>query len=250
MNVSLGKPSAPLPEDEVATSEPVERQEATEEPSQAVDLGPSPGRLLRDARESLSVERAQVARSANLTLALAAAVESDDFERLGIPVYARGYYRRYAKALDIDVADVLAAYEKHTATVSPVPQIESRPDVPVANAKDSAIRLWLIGAATLLIIVLAFVFLTGRETVVEDVDSSAASADPVESAANETELLPLTEARLVASVDFADAVARSEAEEPAIQPAINSSVSQSSADEAVASSPKRRQWVIASAPGS
>lgn len=66
-------------------------------PSAAASLPGSLGARLRAAREGLGLTPADVAAKLRLPLAIVEAVERDDLERLGAPVYARGYLASYAR---------------------------------------------------------------------------------------------------------------------------------------------------------
>lgn len=113
----------------------------------------TPGLLLRMARRESGLGLEDAARQANLTLTLARALEQDAYAELGLPVYARGYYRRYAKVVGCDAAPVLAAYERINDLPSPVPTVHQRPSIPYA-ARGSWQRFlpWVVGGAALLII--------------------------------------------------------------------------------------------------
>ncbi|MEN8720641.1 MAG: RodZ domain-containing protein [Oceanococcaceae bacterium] len=151
----------------------------------------SPGRQLRRAREERGIDRADAARAANLGLSLVMAIEADDFATLGLPVYARGYYRRYAKALQVASEPVLAAYEQLTESPSPVPRIEQRDSIPY-NAPSSWQRVLPVMALLAVVAVVFFAFFqsgdsTRAPAIVDEtitdvrpgVSPPAQAADPV-----------------------------------------------------------------------
>jgi cytoskeleton protein RodZ len=94
------------------------------------------------------------ARAANLSVSMAQALESDDYAALGQPVYARGYYRRYARVVGCQAEDVVGCYEIINEVPSAVPQIQQRPSIPYgAKSSGPGIRmswLWLFVAAAVL----------------------------------------------------------------------------------------------------
>jgi cytoskeleton protein RodZ len=80
-----------------------------------------PGATLRAAREGAGLSLEEVAVQTKIALPLLQAIERDDFARLGQPVYARGYLRRYAKAMNVPESQVLVALDTREAPKSPPP---------------------------------------------------------------------------------------------------------------------------------
>lgn len=74
----------------------------------------SPGKQLSQARLQLGLTQEQVAKELYITLSKIKALESDDYNRLNIDTFARGYIRAYANLVKLDVVDVLAAYDQLT----------------------------------------------------------------------------------------------------------------------------------------
>jgi cytoskeleton protein RodZ len=67
---------------------------------------PSLGLQLKHAREALGVSVIEVGERMRLPVAIIEAMERDDFERLGAPVYARSHLTGYARLLGVPVAAV------------------------------------------------------------------------------------------------------------------------------------------------
>lgn len=74
-----------------------------------------PGETLRRARELQGLSVQQAAERLNLDAVAVEALESDQFEVLGAPVFAKGHLRRYAGLLGLQAEDVLASYERSPA---------------------------------------------------------------------------------------------------------------------------------------
>lgn len=72
---------------------------------------PSPGRLLRQARERAGLGPEDLAGQLKLAKGTLEALERDDFAALSEPVYVRGYYRKIAKVLPVPEAELIAAYD-------------------------------------------------------------------------------------------------------------------------------------------
>jgi cytoskeleton protein RodZ len=80
---------------------------------------PSIGQILREARETQSLKTEDVAVRLRLMQRQIEAMESDDFEGLGQPVFARGFVRNYARLLGLAPDGLLARMEGLTAAPAP-----------------------------------------------------------------------------------------------------------------------------------
>lgn len=74
----------------------------------------TPGRLLREARESRTFSVRQVANNLHLTMHYVHALESDEFDKLPGDVFVRGYIRSYAQLLELDPDRILKHYREYT----------------------------------------------------------------------------------------------------------------------------------------
>jgi cytoskeleton protein RodZ len=97
-------------------SEPAEQVPAVEP---APVVLPSPGALLRQARERAGLGAEDLAGQLKLAKGTLEALERDDFAALSEPVYIRGYYRKIAKVLPIAEAELIGAYNARTNTRAP-----------------------------------------------------------------------------------------------------------------------------------
>lgn len=104
------------------TDEPAEHDA---ERGQGADAGTpphepvSPGAMIRAARERAGLGPDELAAQLHLARGVLEALEHDQFERLSEPVYARGYYRKCAKALVLPEQELLAAYESRVQPKAP-----------------------------------------------------------------------------------------------------------------------------------
>jgi len=105
----------------------------------------TPGALLRRERERQALSVQQTAEDLHLDPWVIEAIESNRFQVLGAPVYAKGHLRKYAACLGLSVEDVIARYEAlHDrpvetdpipATVAaPIPQLRRSSKLPVRTA--------------------------------------------------------------------------------------------------------------------
>ncbi|MGQ0587751.1 MAG: helix-turn-helix domain-containing protein [Gammaproteobacteria bacterium] len=75
---------------------------------------PSPGAMLRQARERAGLGADDLAGQLKLAKGTLEALERDDFKTLSEPVYVRGYYRKIAKVLPVAEAELINAYNART----------------------------------------------------------------------------------------------------------------------------------------
>jgi cytoskeleton protein RodZ len=138
-------------------------------PAIAADGGaaplPSPGTLLRQARERAGLGAEDLAGQLKLAKNTLEALERDDFAALSEPVYVRGYYRKIAKVLSVSEAELISAYDART---KPAPATPAMRRIPLAGGVAAGTSrqyrgqgLWLVVAAA---VALALVFaLTERQ---------------------------------------------------------------------------------------
>ncbi|MBL8259440.1 MAG: helix-turn-helix domain-containing protein [Candidatus Competibacteraceae bacterium] len=79
------------------------------------------GAWLAQVRNSFNAEQREVARHLGLNAAIIEALESDHFERLGAPVFVRGYLSRYARLLNLPEQAVLERYRRQADVVHQEP---------------------------------------------------------------------------------------------------------------------------------
>ncbi len=71
----------------------------------------SVGKILRRTRQERGLSLEQLAESLHLDEQILAALEQDDFGRLGAPVFVRGHLRTCARQLELDPDTLLRAYD-------------------------------------------------------------------------------------------------------------------------------------------
>ncbi len=72
--------------------------------------GQAPGTLLKAAREKQEKSLDDISKELHLDRWMLEALERDDYNALGAPVFAKGHLRQYAKLLDIDPDDLMVGY--------------------------------------------------------------------------------------------------------------------------------------------
>lgn len=71
-----------------------------------------PGRILREEREARSLSLRQAASELHVDSFLLDALEHDDFDRIGAPIFVKGHLRNYARLLGLDPQPLVEAYER------------------------------------------------------------------------------------------------------------------------------------------
>jgi cytoskeleton protein RodZ len=119
------RPAAP-PDDDPGASRPDPHAENPDVPPapRPQRTGAGPGMMLRAERERQSLSREEVADALHLLVRVIADLEDENWARLPNPTFARGYYRAYAKLLELDVEAVTAAYR--SVAPGPAPDPEQR----------------------------------------------------------------------------------------------------------------------------
>lgn len=86
-------------------------EQAREDTSaETVTQSVSPGRMLREGRERLNLSHEQVAERLRLRQQIVVDLEADQFDKHVAGTFTRGYLRAYARLVNVDEAQVLAAY--------------------------------------------------------------------------------------------------------------------------------------------
>ncbi len=113
-----------------------------------------PGPRLSAAREAQGTSLAGASEAVGVPEYVLRALEADDWETLGAPVYVRGYLRKYARLLQLPEDEVVAAYETAAAPHDPDVRAHATRNVPhrhnarwLAPATAGAIAILLALAA-------------------------------------------------------------------------------------------------------
>lgn len=107
------------------------------------------GQQLREAREAQGLQIDTVAARLRLMHRQIEAMEADDFEALGRPVFARGFVRNYARLLGLDPEALLERMEG------------PRPDQPARRPEPPLPRSWFTSPWLLLLLTALLLAVTG-----------------------------------------------------------------------------------------
>ncbi len=84
----------------------------------------SVGEMLRGARKQRGLSLEQLAENLHFDEQILAALENDDFGRLGAPVFVRGHLKICARQLELDPDAILQAYDSQHVELSDSPSLE------------------------------------------------------------------------------------------------------------------------------
>jgi cytoskeleton protein RodZ len=84
------------------------------ETTEAEPKGPRGGERLAEARREKQISVLEIAKELHIDEIKVRALESNDFERLGAPVFAKGHLRKYSQLVGVNADDVLADYYRLT----------------------------------------------------------------------------------------------------------------------------------------
>lgn len=175
--------------------------------------GPLAGERLAEARRERQIAVIEIAKELHLDEYKVRALERNDFDVIGAPVFAKGHLRKYAQLVKVDEADVMADYYQLNRTAGAPPVISTRP----RPAQVMSPGPWIAVIVVILVVATAYWWFAARE---------ATSEPPVTG-----EIAPLPQASLPVDeqqTDIADEADDEVTDEPVV------SVEPESADEAVA----------------
>ena len=142
--------------------------------------GPLAGQRLAQARRSHDIALAEVAKALHLDEQQVQALEENQFEVLGAPVFAKGHLKKYADLVGVKVEDVLADYYKLNRAAGAPPVVDPKHK----RQREVEIGPWIVGAVAIIIVGGGFYWWMGRD---ESVTSDPAEQLEAPAAAQETE---------------------------------------------------------------
>ena len=127
-------------------SDEIENQDS--EASAAEVEGPVCGMRLAEARRELQISVLEIAKELHLDEPKVRALERNEFDVLGAPVFAKGHLKTYAQLVNVDPDDVLVDYYQLTRATTVPPVVSSRPK----PAKELSPGPWI---AVIVVIIIA-----------------------------------------------------------------------------------------------
>ncbi len=104
------------------------------------------GERLRDARREQQISIDEIAKELHIDEMKVRALEANDFETLGAPVFAKGHLRKYARLVKVDEDDIFAEYHAltHKDGLPPVVPSRRRPTLPKSPTPLLAITVAVV----------------------------------------------------------------------------------------------------------
>ncbi len=94
--------------------------------TEAAETGPRGGERLREAREEQQITLLEIAKELHLDEHKVRALERNEFDVLGAPVFAKGHLKKYSELVGVDERDVLADYHELTRSAGMPPVVGKR----------------------------------------------------------------------------------------------------------------------------
>ena len=190
-----------------------DQDEPVNEQSDAESQSPLCGERLAEARREQQISVLEVAKELHLDEPKVRALERNDFDTLGAPVFAKGHLRKYAQLVGVDADDIFADYYKMTRSESIPPVIVGR----VRVRHELSPGPWI---AVIIVIIVAAAsywwFAVESETAVVPQTSPEELLQPEHSGNNDS---PVQETQVRAAVPSDDGAAE-DVPEPAASQAV------------------------------
>ena len=120
--------------------------------------GPVAGERLAEARREQQISVVEIAKELHLDEVKVRALERNEFDILGAPVFAKGHLKKYAQLVGVDPDDVLTDYYQLTRSLetTPVISVRTRPRQELTPGP------WIAVIVAIIIAVTAYWWFTSR----------------------------------------------------------------------------------------
>lgn len=167
----------------------------TNENEAAEEAGPVGGERLRVARRENDISVAEIAKELHLDVPKVRALERNDFDVLGAPVFAKGHLRKYAGLVGVSTDDVMTDYYQMTRSAGAPPVVGPKRK----HMREVSLVPWIRGGVAVIIVAAAAFWWFVREPAAPVSDIEPATLAPFTSSEESPstvadELLPATAA--------------------------------------------------------
>ena len=154
-----------------------ESDNSPEELEAAEGTGPLCGERLAEARREQQITVLEVAKELHLDEPKVHALERNEFQVLGAPVFAKGHLRKYAQLVGVDEDDVFADYYAMTRAEAMPPIVAGRKKV----RNEMSPGPWVAVIAVIVVAAAAYWWFALRDTNLPAVASPSEEAQPEQS---------------------------------------------------------------------
>lgn len=112
------------------------------------ETGPTGGERLRAARRANDISVRDIAKELHLDEHKVRALEENNFDLLGAPVFAKGHMRKYAELVGVAVEDILSDYYQMNRAAGAPPVVGLKR----AQPRDFNPVPWVVGALAVLVV--------------------------------------------------------------------------------------------------
>ena len=164
----------------------------SEEETASSEQGPLGGERLAEARRAQQISVLEVAKELHLDEPKVRALERNEFDVLGAPVFAKGHLRKYAQLVQVDENDVMADYYQLSRASAMPPVISARP----RPRREMSPGPWIAVIVGVIIVATAYWWFTSQPAVIEQPplelvpEESLSAPEPEALPAPEPESLP------------------------------------------------------------
>jgi len=140
-----------------------ESEKRDDTPREEESQGPLAGERLAEARREQQIAVIEIAKELHLDEYKVRALERNEFDVIGAPVFAKGHLRKYAQLVKVDEADVMADYYQLNRSTGAPPVISTRPKPRQVMSPGP----WVAVIVVIVVVATAYWWFAARETVSE-----------------------------------------------------------------------------------
>jgi cytoskeleton protein RodZ len=116
--------------------------------SQQDEAGPTGGERLRKARRANDISVRDIAKELHLDEHKVRALEKNEFDVLGAPVFAKGHLRKYAELVGVDVDDIMTDYYQMNRATGAPPVVGPKRKIP----REINPTPWIVAALAVIVV--------------------------------------------------------------------------------------------------
>ena len=134
-----------------------------DESSASEPEGPLGGERLAEARRAQQISVLEIAKELHLDEPKVRALERNEFDVLGAPVFAKGHLRKYAQLVQVDQSDIMTDYYRLSRASAMPPVISARP----RPRREMSPGPWIAVIVVIIVVATAYWWFTSQPAVVE-----------------------------------------------------------------------------------